>query len=54
MNVLVKIFLQEQVAYKTKTRKINFKVNPFGILESIVIIFSVYRFIHWDDNVNLR
>ena len=41
MNVLVKNVLQEQVAYKTKTRKINSKVNPFGILESIDIVFSV-------------
>ena len=41
MNVLVKSFLKEQVAYKTKTRKINLKVNPFGVLESINIVFSV-------------
>ena len=41
MNFLVKKLLQEQVAYKTKTRKINLKVNLFGVLESIDIVFSV-------------
>ena len=41
MNVLVKNVLQEQVTYKTKTRKIYLKVNPFGVLESIDIVFSV-------------